>query len=177
MKVNTILVRAGGIILLGVFGINLYIGLYDTNLSELSLLHSELNWLIAAADLIAAIILFVKPGSLIWKSLTGIVWPIVYVANLFVDVETRLCLGSSASTCSPTVSDAYKYLILGSAGEEWLLWPYTIRLAIVLVIAVLILTCISEYFRANRENGSPRIVQKSLEKSQSNPNFHDKIGR
>lgn len=141
--------------MLGVFGINVYIGLYDTNLSGVSPLHWDLNWLIAAVDLIAAVILLAKPGSAPWKSLAGIAWPIVYVANLFIDVETRLCLGNPASACSPTVSDAYQYLILGSAGEEWVLWPYTIRLAIGLVILVLILASFSVYLRVARTKPSP----------------------
>jgi len=72
--------------MLGVFGVNVYIGLYDTNLTQISPIHAELNWVIAAADLIAAIFLFVKPGNLIFKSLGGIVWQIFYIANLFIDV-------------------------------------------------------------------------------------------
>ncbi len=151
MRTGDILARIDGVLLLGVFGINLYIGLYDTNL-PLSPVHYDLNWVIAAADLIAAVLLFVKHSSIIWKSLAGIVWPIVYVANLFIDVETRLCLGAAISTCSPTTTDAYNYLILGSAGEEWVLWPYTIRLAIVLVILVLIFTLVSQYFTTRKEN-------------------------
>jgi len=134
--------------MLGVFGVNVYIGLYDTNLTQISPVHAELNWVIAAADLIAAIFLFVKPGNLIFKSLGGIVWPIFYITNLFIDVETRLCLGAAANTCSPSVSDAYQYLILGSAGQEWVLWPYTIRFAIGLVAVVLILSLLSLRFRA-----------------------------
>ena len=133
--------------MLGVFCINLYIGLYDTNLAQLSPLHWQLNWVIAAIDVVAAIVLFVRPGSTIWRSLAGVAWPLVYVVNLLVDVETRLCLGTQASSCSPTVSDAYQYLILGSSGEDWVLWPYTIRLAIGLVIVTLILATTSFLLR------------------------------
>ena len=57
--------------MLGVFSVNVYIGLYDTNLTQISPVHTELNWVIAAADLLAAIFLFVKPGNLIFKSLGG----------------------------------------------------------------------------------------------------------
>jgi len=131
--------------MLGVFAINVYIGVYDGNLSQISPLHWDLNWVIAAVDLAAAVILLANPRGIIWKSLAGVVWPVVYVANLFVDVETRLCLGTPASTCSPTVSDAYQYLILGSASQEWDLWPYTIRLAIALVVVTLILVTLSLY--------------------------------
>jgi hypothetical protein len=152
------LARLGGVAMLGVLGINVYIGLYDTNLPQLSPLHWDLNWLIAAVDLIAALILIARPGNTSWKSLAGIAWPIVYVANLFIDVETRLCLGTPASACSPTVSDAYQYLILGSAGEEWVLWPYTIRLAIALVVLALILVLLSLYLRTS---GRPSQISSS----------------
>jgi hypothetical protein len=141
--------------MLGVFAINVYIGIYDSNLSQLSPLHWDLNWVIAVVDLIAAAILLANPGAIIWKSLAGVVWPVVYVANLFIDVETRLCLGSPASTCSPTVSDAYQYLILGSTNQEWDLWPYTMRLAITLVIIVLILVGLALYLGA-RGKGKPQ---------------------
>jgi hypothetical protein len=152
MNTDNLLVRVGGVAMLGVFGVNVYIGLYDTNLSLLSPLHWDLNWLIAVVDLTAAAILLVKPGSTAWGSLAGIAWPVVYVANLLVDVETRLCLGNPASACSPTVSDAYQYLIMGSASEEWVLWPYTIRLAIALAVLVLVLTLFSIYLRKARKS-------------------------
>jgi hypothetical protein len=150
MNTGNLLTRLGGILMLGVFGINVYIGRYDTNLSSLSPVHEQLNWVIAGADLLAAIFLLVKPGNLILKSLGGIVWPIFYIANLFIDVQTRLCLGAAASTCSPTVSDAYQYLILGSAAQEWDLWPYTIRLAIGLAVVILVLSLISLFLRASK---------------------------
>jgi hypothetical protein len=144
--------------MLGVFGVNVYIDLYDTNLTQISPVHTELNWVIAAADVLAAIFLFVKPGNLIFKSLGGIVWPIFYIANLFIDVETRLCLGAAETTCSATVSDAYQYLILGSADQEWVLWPYTIRFAIGLVISVLILSLVSFRFRPPKEKKSQQTI-------------------
>ena len=162
--------------MVAVFGINVYIGLYDTNLSGLSPLHYELNWAIAGADIIAAAILFAKPGSLFWKSLAGIVWPIVYVANLIIDVETRLCLGTPATTCSPSVSDAYNYLILGSAGEEWVLWPYTIRVAISLVIIVLVLTAFSILF-ATRTSRSSALKAGSQDQESLSGKKLDKNGR
>jgi hypothetical protein len=140
--------------MLGVLGINVYIGLYDSSLQLVSPLHWDLNWLIAVIDLTAVVALLAKPGSTFWKSLAGIVWPIVYVANLFIDVETRLCLGMPASACSPTVSDAYQYLILGNS-TDWVLWPYTIRLAIALAITALILSLLSLYLRAAKEKSSP----------------------
>jgi len=148
LNVGNLLTRVGGVLMLGVFGVNVYIGLYDTNLTQISPVHAELNWIIAAADLLAAIFLFVKPGNSIFKSLGGLVWPIFYISNLFIDVETRLCLGAAETTCSATVSDAYQYLILGSTGQEWVLWPYTIRFAIGLAVAVLILSLVSLKFRS-----------------------------
>jgi hypothetical protein len=140
--------------MLGVFAINVYIGLYDANLSQLNPAHWDLNWLIAVADLVAATILLASPRSFVWKSLAGIMWPIAYVASMVLDVETRLCLGAQASACSPTVSDAYQYLILGSAEQEWILWQYTIQLAIALVLLALILTLLSLYLR-RKEKFSP----------------------
>ena len=146
---EALLARIGGVLMLGVFGINLYIGLYDTNLTQISPTHAQVNWVIAAADLIAALFLLAKPRSLIFKSLGGIVWPVIYIGILFVDVETRMCLGAAANTCLPTVSDAYNYLILGSASETWVLWPYTIRLAISLALIVLVLSLLSLKFRTS----------------------------
>lgn len=150
MSGEGILARVGGVLMLGIFVINVYIGLYDTNLAQISPVHQELNWVIAAADLIAALFLLVKPRNLVLKVLGGIVWPIAYVGSLFLDVETRMCLGAAASTCFPSVSDAYQYLILGSAGQEWVLWPYTIRLAIGLAAAVLVFSLASLFFRTTK---------------------------
>jgi hypothetical protein len=147
LDAESVLARIGGVLMLGVFGVNVYIGLYDTNLTQISPTHTQLNWMMAAADVIAALFLLVKPRSSIFKGLGGIVWPVVYVGSLFLDVETRLCLGASARTCLPTVSDAYKYLILGSASESWVLWPYTIRLAIALAVITFVLSLLSFNFR------------------------------
>jgi len=136
--------------MLGVFGINVYIGRYDTNLAQVSPMHETLNWVIAAADLIAALFLLVKPRSMIFKVLGGIIWPVFYIGSLFLDVETRLCLGAPANTCLPSVSDAYQYLILGSKGQEWVLWPYTIRLGIALAVLTFVLSLVSMYFRTRK---------------------------
>lgn len=147
MNTEAVLTRIGGVLMLGVFGLNVYIGLYDTNLAQISPMHQQLNWVIAAADLIAALFLLVKPRTMIFKLLGGIVWPIFFVGSLFLDVETRLCLGAPSNTCLPSVNDAYQYLILGSAGQEWVLWPYTIRVAISLAVITLVLSLVSLYFR------------------------------
>src|ERR1700751_4322719 len=108
MEKNVLLARAAGVAMLGVFAINVYLSVYDTNLAQLSPTHAQLNWVIAAADLVAAIVLFVKPKSVIWRTLGGIVWPLAYIGSLFVDVETRFCLGASAASCFPSMTDAYK---------------------------------------------------------------------
>jgi hypothetical protein len=157
------LARAAGAVMLSVFGINVYIGIYDTSLAQFSPMHAQLNWVIAAADLIAAVLLFVKPRR-IWKTLAGIVWPIAYVGSLFLDVETRLCLGASPTSCFPSTTDAYNYLILGSSAEQWVLWPYTIRFAIALAIVVQVLTASSLYFRTPKATPKTIAVSKEPEK-------------
>ena len=150
--------------MLGVFAINIYIGVYDTNLAQLSPMHAQLNWVIAAADLVAAILLFIKPRSTIWRILAGIIWPIAYVGSLFLDVATRLCLGADPTSCFPTTTDAYNYLILGSASEQWVLWPFTIRLAIGLAVLVLVLTSVSLYFRTQK-----KVVPETSSMEEKNP--------
>jgi hypothetical protein len=128
--------------MLAVFGFNIYIALYDKTLSQLNTLHYSFDWLIGAIDLFAAIFLLVRPRSLTWLSLGGIAWPLIYITFLIIDVETLLCLGTDTS-CWPSVGDAYDYLILGSRLEGWVLWPYTIRVIIVLLVVTLALATIS----------------------------------
>jgi hypothetical protein len=148
LNTEGILTRIGGVAMLGVFGINVYLGLYDTNLQfAVNHLHYEINWVLAAADLLAALFLLAKPRNLILKGLGGIIWPLLYIGSLILDVETRMCLGASSAACFPSVSAAYHYLILGSQAEEWAVWPYTIRLGIALAVITLVLSLISMYFR------------------------------
>lgn len=136
MILQRILSRSAGYLLTLVFGFNVYIGLYDSTLNKLSPLHHSLNWGIAVVSLVAAIVLILRPSNEVWISLSGIAWPFVYIFSLLVDVETLLCLGAS-SGCWPTVRDAYDYLILGSRVEGWVLWPYTMRVIIsILIIAI-----------------------------------------
>jgi hypothetical protein len=137
--------------MLGVFGINVYLGLYDSNLQiAVNHLHYEINWVLAAADFLAAVFLLVAPRKLILKALGGILWPVVYIGSLFVDVETRMCLGAPAKACFPSVSDAYQYLVLGSSAQGWAAWPYTIQLGISLAIITFVLSLISLYFRKSK---------------------------
>ncbi len=134
--------RIAGVLMLAVFGLNVYIGLYDRTLTQLNTVHYTLNWLIVVVDLVAAIVLLAMPRSISWVSLGGIVWPIVFIFFLFIDIETTLCLGTNFN-CWPSITDAYDYLILGSSTEGWVLWPYTMRFVIALLIAVIILSIAS----------------------------------
>jgi hypothetical protein len=138
---STLSLISGGL-LFGGFLITTYIGLYDANLSTYSSLHYELNWTIAAVDLIAVGLLFLKRMSRTWIFLAGVVWPLLYFASLVLDFETRLCLGSNIN-CWPSVADAYQYLILGSAVQGWTLWTYTIPLQIVLMGSAVILNSVN----------------------------------
>lgn len=134
--------RISGCLLFGGFVMTLYIGLYDANLSTYSSLHYYLNWVIAVVDLVAVGILFLKSKSRIWVLLAGVVWPLLYFSSLVLDFETRLCLGSNVN-CWPSVSDAYQYLILGSAAQGWTLWTYTVPVQIALMSLAVILSAIN----------------------------------
>lgn len=129
--------------MLGVFAINVYIGLYDKNLSQVSL-HWYLNWVVAVLTIIAAILLLSRPLNAPIVALAGIVWPIVYVASLAVDVYTRMCLGTSF--CWPSRTAAFQYLILNNPnapGGGWKLFPYTIPMALGLLLVTFILSIIA----------------------------------
>ena len=130
--------------MLGVFVTNVYIGLYDSNLSSYNPVHYDLNWIIAAVDIVAALLLFLKSKNLNLVVLSGIVWPLVYLAALGGDVATSLCLGTPANpNCWPTAYDAFKYLILGDKSEGWVLWQYTIPTAILFLIIVIVLSLVT----------------------------------
>src|SRR5579864_8639152 len=94
MASSAIPVRVAGILMLGVFAINVYIGLRDTNLIPApglgNVTHYYLNWLMALVDIIAAGVLSISPLRRMWVLLGGVVWPIVYVIGLAVDVQIRL---------------------------------------------------------------------------------------
>lgn len=142
------LTRVAGILLIFVFLINVYLGLYDTNLKTLNIVHWDLNWLIAVASLVGAILLLVRPLSRPLVILAGVIWPIVYVLSLGTDVYTKLCAGAPASSCWPSHTAAFDYLILnessiqGAAGYGWLLAP-VMPIAIILLALVFILSLIS----------------------------------
>lgn len=132
--------QLAGVLTLGVFGANLYIGFFDSPLASYNPIHHELNWIIAVVDIVAAILLLSLSKNLKLVILSGIAWPIVYLASLGGDVATRMCLGTPANAnCWPTSYDAFKYLILGDPSEGWTLWQYTIPTAILLLVIVIVL--------------------------------------
>jgi hypothetical protein len=146
---NTVmLARVSGVLMIGVFLINVYLGLYDTNLATFNPVHHDLNWIIAFVTLVAAALLFAMPKSLPLVALSGIVWPVVYVISLAVDVWTKLCLGGSTANCWPSHTSAFDYLILNYAnipnasGYGWKLAP-VMPVAIALLFVVFVLSIVS----------------------------------
>jgi len=127
--------------MLGPFLANLYIGLYDKNLPTYSMSHYYLNWAIVAVELLAALILIMRPRSIAWVTMSGIVWPLVYFASLVIDAETLLCLGTGVN-CWPSTTAAFQYLILGDKKQGWGLWPYTMELSIAFLVVVIALSTI-----------------------------------
>jgi hypothetical protein len=137
----------------GVFAINLYIGLYDTYLSTYNSAHYYFNWIIAIVDIVSAIVLLLKPRSLQWVALGGIVWPVTYLLSLVADIATSMCLGTPNNpNCWPSPYDSFKYLVLGDPSEGWTLWQYTIPTAIALLVVIIILSGFSiKNIRAEKE--------------------------
>ncbi len=170
-KKISVIVRASGVILIGVFLANLYIALYDKNLSLFNQLHYYLNWIITAMSLVAAIIILAKPLSVKLVLLAGIIWPVVYVGGLAADVESRLCLGTSAN-CWPDTNSAFQYLILNNPnvpnGYGWMLWPYTIPTALILLALVVIISAFSLFSISKQPPGNKDKNPKELERWKSN---------
>ena len=167
--------RISGILLFGVFAVNLYLGLYDTNLRQFNPLHYDLNWLIAVVSLIAGILLLLRPKSKAWIMLGGVIWPLVYVVSLAVDVETKLCGGAPSSSCWPSHTAAFDYLVLNyasipnAAGYGWKLAP-VMPIAIALLFVVFVLSLISLYL----QRGTSTAKSKSQPESPSQPPQKDK---
>ncbi|MGI0078739.1 MAG: hypothetical protein ACRECH_03870 [Nitrososphaerales archaeon] len=157
---KNMLTRIAGVLMLGVFAINVYLGLYDTNLSSLNSLHYYLNWVIAVVSLVAAGLLLSMPRSKMWVALGGILWPIVYVGSLAADVETYLCSGAPASSCWPNHTAAFEYLILnysnipGAKGFEWKLAP-VMPIALALLFIVFVLSIYSVYSMGKKKVPKP----------------------
>jgi hypothetical protein len=146
--VSTTLTRIGGVFLLGTFALSVYIGLYDTNLSG-STIHYYVNWLFAAANLVAAIFLIGFPRNRVLVGLGGIIWPILYVLSLSVDVFTKMCLGEAANTCQPGRVASFDYLILGYSnipnGYGWVLWQGTMPLMLGLMFVTFVISIATIY--------------------------------
>ncbi|MFI5450510.1 MAG: hypothetical protein ACHQ03_12180 [Candidatus Bathyarchaeia archaeon] len=145
---NTLtLTRVSGILLIFVFAINMYLGIDDSNL-KMVMVHYDINWVIAAASLVGAVFLLLKPKSMIFVLLGGIIWPILYAISLGVDVETKMCLGAPSTYCEPSHTAAFDYLVLNNANinipssYSWVAAP-VIPIAILLLAVVFILSLIS----------------------------------
>ncbi len=139
--------RIAGVLTLGVFAASVYIGLYDKILQSVKV-HWYLDWVIAAASLVAAGLLLAKPLTLWTVVLGGIVWPIVYVASLGFDVYTKLCAGVSQKYCLSSRTAAFQYLILNNPkapGQGWTLFHYTVPLALGLIFIAWILSIFAAF--------------------------------
>lgn len=132
--------RLSGVLMLGVFSVNAYIGLKDTELSKLQPLHETANFVIAILDLVAAsILLYYASGRRSWIFLSGVTWPLVYLLSLFADVESKMCL-FSGQNCFSSVNTSFQYLILGERSQGWRLWPYSMITAIFLLSSIIALS-------------------------------------
>ena len=137
--------RIAGVLTLGVFAASAYIGAYDKVLQSVPS-HWYLDWAISIASLVAAGLLISMPTRLWAVVLGGVVWPIVYVGGLGFDVLTKLCAGASQEYCWPSRNAAFQYLILNNPnaqGQGWTLFPFTIPLAIVLILISLVLSILA----------------------------------
>lgn len=132
-----------------VFAINVYLGVADSNLRQFNVVHYYLDWVIAVVSIVSAIFLLSKPKSVPLVSLSGIAWPVVYVSSLAADVLTRLCLGASSSSCWPSKTAAFYYLILNyssipnAPGYGWKLFPGIMTLDIAALAVVFVISVIS----------------------------------
>ena len=159
---TAMLTRIAGILLILVFIVNVYLGLYDTTLKTYNMVHWDLNWLIAVASLVGAILLLVRPLSRPLVILAGVIWPIVYVLSLGVDVYTKLCAGAPSTSCWPSHTAAFDYLILnesnipGATGYGWVLAP-VMPIAILLLAIVFILSLISLSSMRKRTKVTPAV--------------------
>jgi MFS superfamily sulfate permease-like transporter len=157
--VSSNLTRVGGVLLLGAFALTVYIGFDDSNLRNYQPLHWEINWVFAAANVIAAVLLLGLPRKIPAVVLGGIVWPILYGISLVVDVETRLCIGGNQANCWPSKTAAYQYLILGDPnvpnGYGWHLWQGTVPTILALMFVAFVISIITVYsLRAGSVAGS-----------------------
>lgn len=162
--VSQTVTRIGGAAMLLAALFIIYIGAYDKNLSQFEPLHWDFNWLMAVATIVAGALLIVIPRNKIMVALSGVVWPIVYVASLGVDVVTRLCIGGASANCWPSKSDAFQYLILNNPnignGYGWQLWTGTMPtiiflMAVAFVLSILTLAGLRKSKSLNWEGKNP----------------------
>ncbi|MHB1909013.1 MAG: hypothetical protein ACYCQJ_09115 [Nitrososphaerales archaeon] len=152
------LVYASGAVMAIVFLLNLYVALSDKNLNPSVTPHYYLNWMITITDIVAFVLLFLKPTKDNLVALSGVVWPLVYIGSLGIDIESRLCLGAPASTCFPSITDAENYLLFGSTSYVPVYyWPYTFALIIVLLLLVVGLTGIYFFLMENEKLGEAKV--------------------
>ena len=153
--------KIGGVLLLGVFAANIYIGESDNVLLTCNTLHLDSNWLLAFIDLVAAALLLAyKPTSKLWVSLAGLAYPVSYLLLLFADVETDMTLftpHSATAQCifsNPYVS--FQYLFLGNRNDGWFLWQYTMPTIVAFLVATLI---ICSYFVLREKKVQTKTAQ------------------
>jgi hypothetical protein len=169
MKIATASSFAAGASMFGAFAITAYIGLYDTTLAQEDPLHHELTWGLGIITLIAGIILILKPRSLVWRVITGVVWPSLYLLSLGFDVQTKLCFGTNVH-CWPSVPDSYDYLILNERVEGWVLSPYTSRTLIGFLLVTIFLVAASIFIsmRSPHQASKRRAAESPFKGSNEN---------
>jgi hypothetical protein len=150
--------------MIGVFLVNVYIGLADENLRSGYPSHYYVNWGIAVVSLIAALLLLARPGSRQSIAFAGIIWPILYVLALVGDVYTRLCAGASPESCWPTKTAAFDYLILnqktvlGTLGYGWKIAP-VVPVAIVFLAIIFVISLAALIQMGRRPGMQPALAQ------------------
>lgn len=165
--------QTAGVLTLGVFAINVYLGLYDESLSD-NAPHFYANWVIAAVRPVAALLLLLKSRSQGIISLAGILWPVLYTLALIGDVYTRMCAGVSAESCCPSRTVAFDYLILneaninGASGWGWKLAPVMpIDVALLVLIFLISVSAAVVIQRESRQPVGPPAISSSDPKANS----------
>jgi hypothetical protein len=165
------LARVAGILLLVPFALTVYIGLDDKNLYNYQITHWYINWVFAAAFLVAAILLLAFPRRISLVALGGVAWPILYAIALVVDVETKLCIGGIQANCWPSKSAAFQYLILNNpnvaGGYGWLLWTGTMPTILAFTALAFILSLISIFMLHKRSAKSKTMPSPTVSPSGS----------
>jgi hypothetical protein len=169
MKNSKLVYLAGGTMFI-VFILNLYVGLVDRNLfvppNIVITPHYYFNWMITGLDVTASALLFFVPSKKRLLILSGVIWPISYIATIGLDIVTLLCLGGPASTCFPSVSSAASYLLFGNSPFlEATFWPYTFILIILLLTFTIFFT--TTFLRLQRTRTESSSANKSETKTEA----------